>query len=163
MRPTQTQSLPTWAPTSARAVSAAPPTCQAAAATDDDPLYLSGEETDCDSERSSGTLSREDQQVMAKFIQLERARARKRAPDATAHPDVVRARPVLIPLQSRQYVATSTKRWLWDDDDEADDDECSGCHERGARGFGPVAPVADGVAMAARDRSTSDLLFDFEL
>ncbi|KAE9273414.1 hypothetical protein PF001_g27517 [Phytophthora fragariae] len=42
---------------------------------DEGPLYLSGEETGCDSERGSDTLSREDQQLMDSFILLQREAA----------------------------------------------------------------------------------------
>uniref|UniRef100_A0AAV1T9M7 Uncharacterized protein n=1 Tax=Peronospora matthiolae TaxID=2874970 RepID=A0AAV1T9M7_9STRA len=178
MQPTpQTQSLPTWASAYYNATTTATmDTCKplVAAMNDEDPMYLSGEETDCDSERSSDTLSREDQQVMTKFIKLHRERARKQVPDAAiGHPDAVRATPVLIPLQSRKYVATSTKRWLWDDDDDDDDHDneggddcaqCACCHRESVeRWSGPQLLVHDLVAKEAKEPSPSDLMFDFEL
>ena len=52
------------------------------------------------------------------------------------------------------------RRLLFDDDDDAADDEADDECRRCER----VARVDDGVAAgAARERSTSDLLFDFEL
>ena len=177
MQPTpQTQNLPTWPSTYYNPITTATiDTCKplVAASNNEDPMYLSGEETDCDSERSSDMLSREDQQVMTKFIKLHRERARKQVPDAaTGHPDAVRATPVLIPLQSRKYVATSTKRWLWDDDDDDDNDneegddyaQCACCHRESVERWpGSSSLVHDLVANEAKETSPSDLIFDFEL
>ena len=150
MHPIQTQSLPTWAPTRSSAIS------KPTAFDDEDPLYLSGEETDCESERGSDTLNRDDEQLMACFINLQRERARKQIPSPVARSEA-RTSPVLIPSQTRKYVAKSTKRWLWDDDDEenADCDQCPCCNnQRGA---------ADEPATETRGVAASELLFDLEL
>ncbi|KAG7375491.1 hypothetical protein PHYPSEUDO_001028 [Phytophthora pseudosyringae] len=161
MSPAQTQSLPAWA-----SIKALPSVAKPGAAVDDeDPLYLSGEETDCDSERGSDTLSREDQQLMASFIRLQRERACKQAShrQAAAHPAVARTTPVLIPVQTRQYVATSTKRWIWDEDDEESDeiDQCPCCHHQSVE-CRPAAS-AEPAAEATDASAVSDLLFDLEL
>ncbi|KAE9042009.1 hypothetical protein PR003_g4190 [Phytophthora rubi] len=153
---TQTQSLPTWAPMKPTAAVCKP------AFDDEDPLYLSGEETDCDSERGSDMLSREDQQLMASFILLQRERAHKQLfHKEVSRPAVAaaaRTSPVLIPEQTRKYVATSTKRWLWDEDDEEDDaDQCPCCihpqQQQQVESRPPTYPVA----------AASDLIFDLEL
>lgn len=158
MHPVQTQSLPTWAP----APALPSVTCKPTAFDDEDPLYLSGEETDCDSERGSDTLSREDQQLMASFISLQRERARKQVPHPVARPAVACTTPVLIPSQTRKYVATSTKQWLWDDEDEEDCDQCSCCNHQSIERR-PASSPADEPAAEATDASASDLIFDFEL
>jgi hypothetical protein len=141
----QTQSLPTWAPI-------CKPT--AAAFDDEDPLYLSGEETDCDSERGSDTLSREDQQLLASFINLQRERKQFVRP--VPSPAVARAAPVLIPTATRKYEPSSSKQWVWDDVEDHDD-LCSCCHHRSVErrpAEQPSASAADAV---------SDLLFELEL
>ncbi|KAG6574345.1 serine/threonine-protein kinase drkB [Phytophthora cinnamomi] len=154
----QTQSLPAWAPMKP---------CKPAV-DDEDPLYLSGEETDCDSERGSDTLSREDQQLMASFIRLQRERAHKQlfhkevSRPAVAAP---RTSPVLIPAQTRKYVATSTKRWLWDEDEEEEDDadQCPCCAHPQKQQQQSESWQATSHAAAATDAAASDLIFDLEL
>ncbi|CAI5741209.1 unnamed protein product [Peronospora destructor] len=151
MYPVQTQSLPTWAPSRSSAI------YKPTAFDDEDPLYLSGEETDCESERGSDTLSRDDEQLMACFINLQRARARKQVTCPVARPAEARTSPVLIPSQTRKYVAKSTKRWLWDDDDEKnkDCDQCPCCNNQSG--------TADEPTTENRGVAASELLFDLEL
>ncbi|KAG1701570.1 hypothetical protein DVH05_010871 [Phytophthora capsici] len=155
--PAQTQSLPTWA-----SIQALPSVTKAGspAFDEEDPLYLSGEETDCDSERGSDTLSHEDQQLMANFIRLQRERKQGVHHQAMKLPAVARTTPVLIPAQTRKYVATSTKRWIWDEEDEEDDecDQCPCCNQQSVehRPTTVIEPVADVSAV-------SDLMFDLEL
>eukprot|EP00644_Phytophthora_capsici_P010070 jgi/Phyca11/9724/fgenesh1_pm.PHYCAscaffold_41_\ len=157
MADTLTQSLPTWA-----SIQALPSVTKAGspAFDEEDPLYLSGEETDCDSERGSDTLSHEDQQLMANFIRLQRERKQGVHHQAMKLPAVARTTPVLIPAQTRKYVATSTKRWIWDEDDEEDDecDQCPCCNQQSVehRPTTVIEPVADVSAV-------SDLMFDLEL
>ncbi|EEY57187.1 uncharacterized protein PITG_11007 [Phytophthora infestans T30-4] len=158
MAPAHTQSLPTWAPIQALPSVTKP---GAPAFDDEDPLYLSGEETDSDSERGSDTLSREDQQLMASFIRLQNEQRKQVCPAIT------RTTPVLIPTQTRKYVATSTKRWLWDEDEEEDDsDQCPCCNHHGVERRSaslPVVAVAETVAEATEASALSDLMFDLEL
>ncbi|KAF1782944.1 PWWP domain [Phytophthora cactorum] len=94
--PLSNPELPVWA-----SIQALPSLTKpgALAFDDEDPLYLSGEETDCDSERGSDTLSREDQQLMASFIRLQKEkRAHKHVyHQVVAHPATTRTTPLLIP------------------------------------------------------------------
>ncbi|GMF47978.1 unnamed protein product [Phytophthora fragariaefolia] len=151
---TQTQSLPAWAPMKP---------------VDEDPLYLSGEETDCDSERGSDTLSREDQQLMTSFIHLQRERARKqlfhKEVSRPAFAAAARTSPVLIPAQTHQYVATSTKRWIWDEEEEQDDeaDQCPCCTHSQPRQQRSESRPATAPAAVTTDAAISDLMFDLEL
>ncbi|ETO78872.1 hypothetical protein F444_06295 [Phytophthora nicotianae P1976] len=160
MAPAQTQSLPAWA--SIPALPSVTKPGASAAFDDEDPLYLSGEETDCDSERGSDTLSREDQQLMASFIRLQKEkRAHKQVYHQATRPAVSRTTPMLIPTQTRKYVATSTKRWLWDEDDEEDDcDQCPCCNHQSVERRSATSPV---VAEATDASAISDLMFDLEL
>ncbi|KAL4176018.1 hypothetical protein KRP22_000974 [Phytophthora ramorum] len=156
MAPAQTQSLPVWAPAHALPSATCKPTFE-----DEDPLYLSGEETDCDSERGSDTLSREDQQLMASFIRLQRERARKQVfQHQVSRPAVAcTTTPVLIPAQSRQYVPTSTKQWIWDEVEE-DCDQCPCCCNQSENR--PASAPAD-EETATDVAAVSDLMFDLEL
>ncbi|KAG2996203.1 hypothetical protein JG687_00004580 [Phytophthora cactorum] len=166
MAPSQTQSLPVWA-----SIQALPSLTKpgALAFDDEDPLYLSGEETDCDSERGSDTLSREDQQLMASFIRLQKEkRAHKHVyHQVVARPATTRTTPLLIPAQTHKYVATSTKRWLWDEDDEEDDcDQCPCCNHQSIErrsATSPVVTIAEPAAEATDASAISDLMFDLEL
>ncbi|POM66490.1 Hypothetical protein PHPALM_17645 [Phytophthora palmivora] len=156
MSPAQTQSLPAWASIQTL------PSVTKPVFDDEDPVYLSGEETDCDSERGSDTLSREDQQLMASFIQLQRSR-KQVSLRAKPRPATARTTPVLIPAQTRKYVATSTKRWLWDEDDEEEDncDQCPCCNHQSVEHRPAIA--AEPTAKATDAAATSDLIFDLEL
>ncbi|OWZ19952.1 hypothetical protein PHMEG_0005710 [Phytophthora megakarya] len=154
----QTQSLPAWA-----SMQALPSVTKPAAFDDEDPLYLSGEETDCDSERGSDTLSREDQQLMTSFIQLQRSR-KQVCLQSKPRPSGSRTTPVLIPAQTRKYVATSSKRWLWDEDDEEDDcDQCPCCNHQGVEHRPAAAPATAELTHDTDGATVSDLMFDLEL
>ncbi|CAH0479738.1 unnamed protein product [Peronospora belbahrii] len=158
MHPVQTQSLPTWAPS--HSVS-----CKPTAFDDEDPVYLSGDETDCDSERGGDTLGRDDLQLMARFINLQRERARQQVTYPMARPSETRTSPILIPSQTRKYVATSTNWWLWDEGEEENAKECDQCsccnHQSVERRS--TAVLSAKRAVETRNVSTSELIFDFEL
>ncbi|KAG2531402.1 hypothetical protein JM18_001238 [Phytophthora kernoviae] len=126
---------------------------------DCDPAYLSGEDTDCESERGSDVLSREDQQLMANLMCLQKERARKHHQFHLPCPAVARATPVMIPTQSRRYEETASKNWVWDEDDE-DCDQCPCCQDRSESrpATRPVEKVEPPTVA-----NVSDLMFDLEL
>ncbi|KAF4319919.1 hypothetical protein BBO99_00001573 [Phytophthora kernoviae] len=154
MPPAQTQSLPTW---TSNLNTTLPLNCKQTF--EEDPAYLSGEDTDCESERGSDVLSREDQQLMANLMCLQKERARKHHQFHLPCPAVARATPVMIPTQSRRYEETASKNWVWDEDDE-DCDQCPCCQDRSESrpATRPVEKVEPPTVA-----NVSDLMFDLEL
>lgn len=142
------QSLPSWA-----SIQALPSVIKPI--NDEDPLYLSGEETDCDSERGSDTLSREDQQLMSSFIRLHQERASKTLNWRVVPRTGARTTPLSIPAQTHKYIATSSKGWIWDqDDDDEESVRCSCCSHQSMQPRSATYPTVSAV---------SDLMFDLEL
>ncbi|CEG50048.1 uncharacterized protein PHALS_07777 [Plasmopara halstedii] len=139
MPPGYTQSLPLW--TSLYSVNKA--------LNDDELLYLSGDETDCDSERGSDTLSREDQQLLLHHQQ-------DRDEKNVDHSVVLRSckrptTPLSIPAQTHQYIAKCSDRWIWDEDDDDERNACTCCCDRSAPSTYP------------HTTTSNDLMFDLEL
>ncbi|KAG7398720.1 hypothetical protein PHYBOEH_010561 [Phytophthora boehmeriae] len=154
MAPAQTQSLPTW--TSNLSV-ALPITCKQTF--EEDPAYLSGDDTDCESERGSDVLSREDQQLMANLMCLRRQRAMKHQQLQKPRPAGARTTPMMIPVQTRRYEETASKNWDWEEDDE-DCEQCPCCQDR-SETRSVTRPVEK--VEPATVASVSDLMFDLEL
>ncbi|RLN49127.1 hypothetical protein BBJ28_00027034 [Nothophytophthora sp. Chile5] len=147
MSPLQTQSLPTWSPT--------PLAHSKLLYNDEDLAFLSEDDTDSESERGSLTLNREDQQLLASFIHLQKQRSRKHGCQIS-RPSTTTAAPVLIPSQSRRYVPSSNEGWLWDEDEE-----CPCCVQEPSEPR-PATNPAETVATPT-DGAANDLIFDLEL
>lgn len=136
----------------------------------DEPVLLSDDETDSESERGGDTLSSEDQKLLSAFIRLNWERKMQAHKQHEMARPALQTAPVMIPMPHHCYEPTSEEMWEVEDDEEEcpSCNECSVCWRKDMQRFSSEnAPLPSAKPQPQdeqpRQADPNDLIFDLEM